>query len=78
MVDEKPTAEVRVKILESDRIVIQTGSSDDTGDLEQHRLDQIVDAIESSIGNLTPTGGGEIDGDMDREVLYDNREPPTI
>ncbi|MGQ3723442.1 hypothetical protein [Natrialba aegyptia] len=76
MVNQEANCEVRVNILESDRIAIQTRSSDSATDLEEHRLDQIVEAIEDSIGNLEPTSGGEIDGNMDREVIYDNREPP--
>ncbi|WP_152424033.1 hypothetical protein [Natrialba aegyptia] len=76
MVNQEANCEVRVNILESDRIAIQTRSSDSATDLEEHRLDQIVEAIEDSIGNLEPTSGGEIDGNMDREGIYDNREPP--
>lgn len=70
----EPSAELRVKILSDDRVLIQHGSTDDATDLEEMRLERIKDAVEESLEGLSVDGGGIIEDDeiLEHEVCFDS------
>lgn len=74
--DDSHQAEIRIKIFEEDRVVIQNMDKESMSRSVEHRVDRLEESIEMALDDLQVTGGGEcMDEEMDRERLYQTRPP---